>query len=170
MEQETLDELIKALHQLHIIRADLHTEERRILQQEQDTLRQIRVHTGTGETRDRRSDRGIEGRVTPTQDNKVPHQETQAEATRGSHPPVEEEPQPGVFRVGQRAYIHNRVRHVPPQRRATPLDRACVVQRVSRNRVDIVTYNGHETWRAPGNLRHLSEQEHRDIQALTEQG
>jgi len=78
-------------------------------------------------------------------------------------PPPPPAPRRGVFSVGQRVFIENRIRHVPFGRRASPADRAAVVHRVTTDKVHIVTYNGFETWRHPANIRHLTNQEHRDI-------
>lgn len=67
------------------------------------------------------------------------------------------------FTVGQRVYITNRIGHVPLTRRTTLKDRAGTVQRVTKSRVYITTYNGNETWRIPGNVRQLTNEEHEEI-------
>lgn len=82
---------------------------------------------------------------------------------RGVSPDPTEHPHPGVFEVGQHVYIDNRIRHVPLTRRTTPADRAAVVARVTVDRIYIQTYNGYETWRHPGNLRHLTDRERANI-------
>ena len=80
---------------------------------------------------------------------------------------VSPEPQrdPGVFEVGDHVSIKNRITHVPRYRRQTPSDRAAIVRRVAFNgtRVDITTYNRHDTWRSPTNLRHLTAEERGSI-------
>ena len=128
------DDLTSLISQLE----DLQLAAERIHQQERAVTQQIRFLTerarGTRTTRP----------VSPTGDQ---HQDL-----------TEQE-----FRVGQRVYIQNRIRHVPFGRRSTPRDRAAVVQRVSGDRIYITTYNGFETWRTSTNLRHLTAEEHQDI-------
>ena len=67
------------------------------------------------------------------------------------------------FSVGEQVYITNRITHsITPE----PLDRAAIVTRVRPRRIDFRTFSGQETWRSPGNLRHLTEQEISSINNL----
>ena len=66
----------------------------------------------------------------------------------------------GDFSIGQRVLITNRLTHLPSGQRPTIKDRAAVVKRVTGARVHVITYNGAETNRAPGNLTRLSRSEH----------
>ena len=67
------------------------------------------------------------------------------------------------FIVGEQVYITNRITHsINPG----PLDRAAIVTRVRPRRIDFRTFSGQETWRSPGNLRHLTEQEIASINNL----
>ena len=69
------------------------------------------------------------------------------------------------FIVGDHVYITNRLTHsVTPG----PLDRAAIVTRVRPRRVDFRTLSGHETWRSPGNLRHLTDQEVTSLNQLSQ--
>lgn len=77
-----------------------------------------------------------------------------------SQPDSTEEAQ---FAIGQRVYITNRVGHVPFTRRTSPKDRAAVVNRVTKTRVYITTYNGYDTWRHSSNLKRLTRAKHEDI-------
>lgn len=72
-------------------------------------------------------------------------------------------PDPGVFTIGQHVFIQNRITHVQRFRRPNLADRAAVVQRLTRDRIYVRTYNGHDTWRSPTNLRHLSIDERTEI-------
>ena len=74
---------------------------------------------------------------------------------------VVEDPDPHLFAVGDHVHIENRIRHVALF--ANPADRAAIVTRVQPHRIEITTYNGYSTWRAPNNLRHLSEREQNNI-------
>ena len=67
------------------------------------------------------------------------------------------------FAVGDHVYITNKVSHLPPLRRATPADRAAIVDNITRTRVYLITYRGHHTWRQPGNIRALTPREQRNI-------
>ena len=67
------------------------------------------------------------------------------------------------FTPGKRVYIENRIHHLPSNCPAGPKDRAAIVQRTRNNQVFIRTYNGHDTWRSPRNLRLLTPIEHNDI-------
>ena len=71
--------------------------------------------------------------------------------------------EPEGIAVGDRVFIENRISHVPLGRRATPKDCAAIVQRVDPKRIYITTYNGYSTWRAPTNLRRLTECKHKNI-------
>ena len=67
------------------------------------------------------------------------------------------------FIVGEQVYITNCITHlITPG----PLDRAAIVTRVHPRRIDFRTFSGQETWRSPGNLRHLTEQEISSINNL----
>ena len=67
------------------------------------------------------------------------------------------------FIVGEQVYITNRITHsITPG----PLDRAAIITRVRPCRIDFRTFSGQETWRSPGNLRHLTEQEISSINNL----
>lgn len=64
-----------------------------------------------------------------------------------------------AFHVGEHAYIKNRITHVHRGKRGSPIDRVCIVQGVTKSRIDIKTSNGTETWRHPKNLRRLTQNE-----------
>ena len=60
------------------------------------------------------------------------------------------------FIVSEQVYITNRITHsITPG----PLDHDAIVTQVRPRRIDFQTLSGQETWRSPGNLRHLTEQE-----------
>ena len=81
-------------------------------------------------------------------------------------PPVGHRDEPArlaIGQLGQRVYITNRIRHVPIGRRSSTRDRAGVVTRVVGERIYVITYNHHKTWRIARNLRPLTETEHQNI-------
>jgi hypothetical protein len=57
------------------------------------------------------------------------------------------------FKKGDHVVIINKVRK-PPSRLIDSGDRTAVVVGVHTDRIDIITTNGTNTWRAPKNLRH----------------
>lgn len=128
-----ISDLIGRLERLHI-------ERQALLRQEQEITERLREATDT------RRDTGAGGAVQP-----------------GRVSPTPAAPGQGRFQVGDRVFIQNRIRHVPRERNANPGDRAAIVQRASRHRVDITTYNGLSTWRRPENLRYLRAEEHLNI-------
>ena len=68
-----------------------------------------------------------------------------------------------TFIIGEHVYITNRITHsLTPG----PLDQTAVVTRVRPRHIDFWTYSGHETWRSPGNLRQLTDQEIASINHL----
>ena len=67
------------------------------------------------------------------------------------------------IRVGQRVLIKNRLGHIPIGRSSSIKDRAGTVTKVTKKRVQVKTYNGAETSRAPHNLTRLSQKEYEDI-------
>ena len=69
----------------------------------------------------------------------------------------------GDFQVGDHVHITNDMQHIRFRRRATPADRAAIVERAANTRVCFRTYNGHSTWRAPDDLRHLTPRERANI-------
>ena len=79
-----------------------------------------------------------------------------------SFPPVSDSSRSSTFHVGDHVYIRNQVRHVPNGRRSNPADRAAIVEQVTGNRVEIQTGNGYRTWRAPHNLRPITEEQYND--------
>ena len=61
-----------------------------------------------------------------------------------------------TFVLGEHVYITNRITHsITPG----PLDQATIVTWVHPRRIDFRMLSGHETWRSPGNLRQLTDQE-----------
>ena len=133
MSHSPIDVLTDQLRELHIQRENMLREERRIAQEIEAAFA---AHQPSQEART--------GRVTPP-------------------PQPRTAPAPGEFHVGQHVFIEDRIRHAPFGRRANPGDRAAVVQQVTADRVCTNTCNGHSTWRHRDNLRHLTEQEQRDI-------
>jgi hypothetical protein len=63
-----------------------------------------------------------------------------------------------TFRVGDRVEITNKVRRLF-NRTPTNKDRSSTVIKVSEKRIDLITDNGTETWRAPHNLRRIVKNE-----------
>jgi hypothetical protein len=62
------------------------------------------------------------------------------------------------FSVGDRVEITNKVRRLF-NRTPTRRDRTTIVVGVAETRIDIITDNGTETWRAPHNLKKLEKNE-----------
>ena len=67
------------------------------------------------------------------------------------------------FRVGHKVLIKNRLGHLPLGRKASIKDRIGVVTKTTKKRVQLTTWNGAETSRAPHNLTPLSEEEYQRI-------
>ena len=97
------------------------------------------------------------GSVSPSIVNIVPNRSTYTTPNIGASMHRQK------FIVGEQVYITNRITHsINPG----PLDRAAIVTRVRPRRIDFRTFSGQETWRSPGNLRHLTEQEIASINNL----
>ena len=69
---------------------------------------------------------------------------------------------PHDFVIGDHVYILNSISHVR-FRRETLKDRAAVVYKTTEDKIHIRTYNGHETWRKPSNLRRLTKRERENV-------
>lgn len=73
--------------------------------------------------------------------------------------------QAGPFRIGDLVCITNRLGALSPLgRRATLSDRAAVVKQVDSNRVTFTTYRNRDSWRAPSNLRLLTDAERAQLE------
>jgi hypothetical protein len=57
------------------------------------------------------------------------------------------------FQIGDRIAITNKVKSPQPGRAVNANDKIRTVLKVSARRIDIISANGHKTWRAPNNLR-----------------
>ena len=96
------------------------------------------------------------GSVSPPVAHTLPIRSTTPIATPAIIPILGSSTRRHNFTIGEQVYITNRITHsIAPG----PLDRAAVVTRVRPRQIDFRTFSGHETWRSPGNLRHLTEQE-----------
>ena len=132
--------IISRLERLHIARRELIAEEERLLQELRTGENpQPPGAAGAAQGRERASGRvvgrGVVDRTGRRQD----------------------------FQVGDHVFITNNIRHVPFRRRATPADRAAVIERTTDNRIYFHTYNGYSTWRHRDNLRFLTPREQTNI-------
>ena len=108
-----------------------------------------------------RMQRWLLGSASPSIVNTVPNRSTYT--TPNIIPNIGASTHRQKFIVGEQVYITNRITHsINPG----PLDRAAIVTRVRPRRIDFRTFSGQETWRSPGNLRHLTEQEIASINNL----
>ena len=101
------------------------------------------------------------GRSSPPSVNTVPIRSTYT--TPNIVPNIGSSTRRHNFIVGEQVYITNRITHLIT---SGPLDRAAIVTRVRPRRIDFRTFSGQETWRSPGNLHHLTEQEISSINNL----
>ena len=73
------------------------------------------------------------------------------------------------FAIGDKVFILNTVFHIPSNNQITIFDRGSTIQRFTKTRVYIRTLNGHDTCRAPKNLRLMTNKEIENITQLQQQ-
>ena len=129
-----------------------------------DDTTTVNTSSQTSSARRRTSSPITSGRSSPSIANTVPSRSTY---TTPNIVPITGSTRRQNFIVGEQVYITNRITHpIGPG----PLDRTAIVTRVRPRRIDFCTFSGQETWRSPGNLRHLTEQEIASINNLLNLG
>ena len=141
MLQDDLTEVIQRLQGLQLQRQQLRDEERQLDQEESFILSRITTHVAAQAADSSRVDIPPDIR----QQRETPREPVTARLS-------------DRFQPGEHVFITSEIRHVQG-RRITEADRAAIIDRVGRDRVEIQTYNGFKTWRKPKNLRPLTSEE-----------